>query len=295
MEDIRRALGEIMQVGAQSEEKIVGHFDSALVRFAQPISPDQVRRGEGTFFEIRHPEQILVIAQTAASVFEIWFLHINAVAEFAVTRLLIAHSHLDIFALRAGDAFGAKLIAKLVRQGAISGQEPRFEHCRLREHVAIRLRQCLFYRTRGMTDFEADVPEQIQNLLRHLFHVRRDFARAVSVQQHDIDIAKRIQFASAVSAQCGQCQRGLWLPDCAGRGRKNMSQDYIDQFAAAGANFAAATAGLMFQAEPVLFQLEKLFVVRKDFGWPLFSGDRELVFSVGQDFLKMSRGRHCRS
>jgi hypothetical protein len=74
-----------------------------------------------------------------------------------------------------------------------------------------------------------------------------------------------------------------------------MAQDYIDQFAAAGANFAAATAGLMFQAEPVLFQLEKLFVVRKDFGWPLFSGDRELVFSMGQDFLKMSRGRHCRS
>ena len=34
MEDVRRALGEVMQVGAQSEEEIVGHFDSALVRFA---------------------------------------------------------------------------------------------------------------------------------------------------------------------------------------------------------------------------------------------------------------------
>ena len=254
-----------------------------------------MRRGQGAFFKIRHPEQILVIAQAAASVFEIWFLHVNAVAKFAVARLLIAHSHLDIFALGTAYAFGAKLIAKLASQRAISGQKPRFEHCRFREHVAIRLLQCLFHRTRGMTDLEADVPEQIQNLLRHLFHISRDFACAVSMQQHDIDIAKRIQLAAAVSTQCNQRQRGLWLPHRAGSSRKKMAQNYIDQFAAPGANFAATTAGLMFQAEPVLLQLEKFFVARKNFGWPLFSGDRELVFSMGQDFLKMSRGRHCRS
>ena len=45
MKSVRRAFGEIMQIGPESQQKIVGALDPALVGFAQPIFPDQVGRG----------------------------------------------------------------------------------------------------------------------------------------------------------------------------------------------------------------------------------------------------------
>ena len=113
-----------------------------------------------------------------------------------------------------------------------------------------------------MTHFEPDVPKQIQNLLRHLLHIWRNFAGSVAVQQHHIDIAKGIEFAPAVSAERDQRQRSLRLTDRVGSGRKNVSQNYVDQFATTGADFPAATASLMFQTKPMFLQLEKFFVGR---------------------------------
>ena len=74
-----------------------------------------------------------------------------------------------------------------------------------------------------MTHFEPDVPKQIQNLLRHLLHIWRNFAGSVAVQQHHIDIAKGIEFAPAVSAERDQRQRSLRLTDSVGSGGKNVS------------------------------------------------------------------------
>src|ERR1700693_3574957 len=100
--------GQIMKVRSQTQKKIVSRLDPSLVRFAQPIFTDQVRRGKRAFFEIGHPEEILIIAQTPAPAFEIWLLHVNAVAKFAVSRFLIAHSQLHILAFRTDHTLGAE-------------------------------------------------------------------------------------------------------------------------------------------------------------------------------------------
>jgi hypothetical protein len=76
---------------------------------------------------------------------------------------------------------------------------------------------------------------------------------------------------------------------------ENVSQNDVNQLAAPRTNFAATTPRLMFQAHPVFFEFEKLFISSEDFGRPLFSGDNELVFGARQDFLEMLRSRHCRS
>src|SRR5438309_865007 len=93
-----------------------------------------------------------------------------------------------------------------------------------------------------MAYFESDVPKQIQDVLRHLLHVGRNFSGRVAVEQHHIDIAEWIELAASVSAQRDQCQRTLRLPDCIGCGGNNVSQNYVDQLATPGADFAAASA-----------------------------------------------------
>ena len=187
----------------------------------------------------------MVIAETAAAAFEIRLLHVNAVAEFTVTRFLIVHAELDIFAFRSDDTFGPELLAKLASKLAVAGEKARFEHRRFGEHVAVRLGQRFFDRASRMTNFEPNVPQGIQNLLRHLFDVRGNFSATVAVQQHHVDIAERIQFAPAVTAERDQRQRCALRANRSRRSRENVSQNDVDQFAPPGANLATATAGLM--------------------------------------------------
>jgi len=52
-----------------------------------------------------------------------------------------------------------------------------------------------------MTDLETDIPEQIENLLNDLLEVGRDFFGAFVMQEHDVDIAKRIEFSPAIPAK----------------------------------------------------------------------------------------------
>ena len=58
-----------------------------------------------------------------------------------------------------------------------------------------------------MTDFEPDVPEQIEDLLDDLLDVRGNFSGRAVVQHHHIDIAERVQLAAPVAANRDQRQR----------------------------------------------------------------------------------------
>ena len=76
-----------------------------------------------------------------------------------------------------------------------------------------------------MSNFEAAVPKQIEDLLYHFLETRRDFLRPLAGQKHDIDIAKWIEFAAPVSAERNQRQRntGALLSRCSGdRGSENI-------------------------------------------------------------------------
>ena len=115
MQNIGRATGRVMQIGAQAQQKVVGKFDTPPIGFAQPVFPHQMRRRQCAFLEVGHPKKILIVAQPAASVFQIWFLHVNAVAKFLVARILILHPHLDVFAFITGDTFSPEVITKLSR------------------------------------------------------------------------------------------------------------------------------------------------------------------------------------
>src|SRR5438067_34891 len=59
----------IMQIGAQAQEKIVRSLDTPLVAFAQPVFADELVGAQRAFFEVGHPQQILIITQSAASAF----------------------------------------------------------------------------------------------------------------------------------------------------------------------------------------------------------------------------------
>src|SRR5437763_7522675 len=109
MQYVGRAPGRIMQVRAQTEEEIVSSLDPSLIAFAKPIFPYELVHTQRPLFEVVYPKQILIIAQSTASVLEVGLLQIDAVAEFFVPGELVLHPHFNIFAFASIDTFSAKL------------------------------------------------------------------------------------------------------------------------------------------------------------------------------------------
>src|SRR5882724_758851 len=115
------------------------------------------------------------------------------------------------------------------------------------------------------------------------------------MQNHNVDVTERIEFAPAVSAKSDQRQWNCGLATSAsgsGSAAENVSQQNVDQFSAPCANFAATAAGLVFQAQAMLFNIEKFFVKWQDFRWPPGSCGSKTAFSMGQHLFQMSGRSH---
>src|SRR5436190_16193723 len=106
------------------------------------------------------------------------------------------------------------------------------------------------------------------------------------MQEHHVDVAERIQFSPAITAQ-GDERKGRFGFSClisrgCGGGSKYALQQHIDQIDASGTNFASARSGLMSQSQAMLLDLEKLFVERQSLGWTPRSRRSQLILGVRQ-------------
>ena len=61
---------------------------------------------------------------------------------------------------------------------------------------------------------------------------------------------------------------------------EHMTLDHVHQMNAALTNFASATAGLVFESKPMLFNFKKLFIDWQNLGRALFSRGPELFLGV---------------
>ena len=89
------------------------------------------------------------------------------------------------------------------------------------------------------------------------------------MQEHDIDVAERIELSASVAAQRDQGERAapcavLSRAAAVTRRVKTCRNKHIDEFDSPGANFPSASSGLMFQAQPMFFDLEELLVEGQD-------------------------------
>ena len=87
------------------------------------------------------------------------------------------------------------------------------------------------------------------------------------VQKHDIDVAKWIELATSVSTKGDQCEGspGRCVSTSGGCGSaENVLQQNINELSAPRTNFAAASARLVFQTQPMFLNLEEFFIKREN-------------------------------
>src|SRR5437763_7112785 len=113
-----------------------------------------------------------------------------------------------------------------------------------------------------MADFEAKVPEWIEDAIHDLGKRRERFAsrhHLPLMEKHEIDVALRVQLRAAETSQCDQGQRRKFL-ECLRRKRAfrrfpQIAEQNIDQRRAATADLPAARSSAMQDLEPMRFYL----------------------------------------
>jgi len=117
------------------------------------------------------------------------------------------------------------------------------------------------------------------------------------VQKHDIDIAKRIELATAISTKSNQRKRRPRRPASASSScgsSENVLQQNINKLSPPRADFSATSPRLVLQSQAVFFNLEEFFVKWKDFRRASCIRGGELIRRVRQDLLEMPGCSHFR-
>ena len=124
-----------------------------------------------------------------------------------------------------------------------------------------------------MADLQADVPQRIEQAVNDAGQVRQRAAAGGHlpvVQEHEVDVAVRIELRPAVAADGHQRQLRKLLPRLFGQAAlaasHKMAQQRVEDRGARVADFQAAGAGAMQQLEPVRFHLEEGLVTGQFLG-----------------------------
>ncbi len=218
------------------------------------------------------PKKVLVIAQAAAAVFDIGLLKKRRVADLLMAVALVADAPGQIFLFMAVETFPLEGFLELGEERIVAGEKARLEQRGLGAQVAVGLGDDFVHRAGGVPDLKADVPEHVEHVLDDVVDLGRELAAVVGVEKEDVDVAVGIEFAAAEAAhgEQGDARRFLQVRAQMGfpRAVPEMAQHDGDDVGALFAEVASAFAVVVFELEPVLFQLQEAAVNIEQIGRP---------------------------
>ncbi len=263
IEEIGRPFAHIVELVAGAQEEVVGALDALGVAPAQIVLGDEFVEVADAQADARHPEGVLVIAETADAVLDVGFLDEGGVAVFCAAGALVEESGGDVL----GGAFvGGEVgvgAVKLFVQGGVAGEEAGFEEGGLGLVIAAGLGEDDGDGACGVTDFEAAVPENVEGFVGEVFeegfHGLR--ARGGLVKKHEVDVAEGAELGATVAAQGDQGDAGrggaVGTDVAVDRIVEQVPEHHIDHAGAFAGDFQSGGAGIVAHADHRAFQAQK--------------------------------------
>ena len=199
-QDVAGTLLQVMQLGADAQQEIVGAVELLALGRRQQLRIDESLRVGQPPLHFSDPDQVLVIAQAAAAVLHIRFLEKRRVARLFVPVALVAHAPGQVFLFMAVQAAPLEGLLKFREERLVAAEKARLQQRGLRPQVAVGLRHQFLHRARRVPDLKADVPEHIENMLDDVVHLRRVLRAVAGIEKKNVDVAVGIEFAAAESA-----------------------------------------------------------------------------------------------
>ena len=206
---VERAVDVVVQFRPYAQQKVVGGFKLFALGFGDELAFLQFLQRARAILEKRHPQHILEIAQAAAAVFDVRFLHAGRVAELAVTPRLVFEPRGNVFSLITVHTPGHERLFKFFEQHLAARNQPRLDERGFRLHVGVGDVDAIVNAPHRVADLQAGVPQRIQHSVNQLGQMRQRFARRdlAVVQKHEVNVAVRVQFRAAVTADGDERER----------------------------------------------------------------------------------------
>jgi len=186
-------------------------------------------------------------------------------------RGLVLDARRDVFLLEPHHALGDDRPLVFFKQRLVAGHQPRLDERGLGLHVGVGHLDAVIQVADGVADLQADVPERIQHAVDQPGQVRQGLAGhdLVLMQEHEINVAVRVQFRPAITADGHEGDRGEFLLRLkrkrADRRVPKIFDQHIQDARATPADTDAVRAGAMQQFQAVGLDLEEIFVARELF------------------------------
>ena len=171
------------------------------------------------------------------------------------------------------DTFADQGLLEPLEQLLVARDQPRLDQRGLGLHVAVGDLHAVLDAADRVADLEADVPQRVERAVNDAGQMRQRAGAGgdlPAVEEHEVNVAVRIEFRPAVTADGHQRQRRKLLAGLlgqAGLGRvPEVAQQRVEDGRARMADFEPASAGAMAQLEPVRFHLEESFVAGQFLG-----------------------------
>ncbi len=294
-EHIAGPLLQVMEFSADAQQEVVGAVELLAFGRRQQLRVDKGLGAVQPALHFPDPDQVLIIAQAAATVLDVGFLEKRRVAGLFVPVALVGHAPGQVLLFMAVQAAALESLPKFREDRFVSAEKAGFQQRGLGAQVAVGLGDEFLHGARGVSDLKTDVPEHVENVLDDVVHLARVLRSVVGIEKKNVDVAVGIEFAPAESphGQQGDARRGVHMRAQMGfpRAVPKMAQHDGDNVGALVAKFASAFAVDVFELEPVVLQFQKAAVNIEQIGRPQMGLVDQFPFGVAQNLFKIDR-RH---
>jgi hypothetical protein len=279
-----------VQLVAHPQQEIVGGLELAPFVLIDPVAGLELGQRARAIFHQRHPQQVLVIAQPAAAVLYVGFLHAGGVAKLRPPDSLIFQSRSEVVVLLPTDAALQERLLQTREELFVADHQPGLEQRRLGQHVLVgeshrfvdRAHRAVAGREAGVEHRANEVAGQGAIGLGQLIG-----EQSAAFQEHEIDVAKRAEFRPAITARGNQRDGHLfrWRPRWP-EGAQNRLEYAVHHGRASPADLEPAGPILVKLAENLGLFLEKFAEPRQGLVERLLRRQRKTLHSLGFQLRK---------
>ena len=203
-----RASGEVMKVTAHGPEKTFGGGeDFRLIRFHDAFR-DQVADFLDVVDVFGDPEERLKVAQPALSFLDVRLDQIARSAVAGVAGVALRQFRFDEFLAGAEEQFLSQRFSEAFGQRGVAPDEPLFQKRSADGDVFARKAGAFRHGPDGLTDFQPEIPKEIQRVLDRRL---RRFGRVGGRQKKQVDVRERRHFATTIAADRHNGETGVAL------------------------------------------------------------------------------------
>ena len=164
------------------------------------------------------------VAQAARRLLDVGLAHVGRGAELPVPLVALGQRrHQELPEVAPVDVL-AEHPAEPREEPAVAGDEPRLLHRGPARQIGTRHGHAIVQGAEAVADLQPQVPQRVQELLRHALHVRRELA---IVNDHEVDVGGRMELTPAVAPEGNDHER---------RGRQRLVREVRGDQAHEGAD-----------------------------------------------------------